>query len=94
MDNAKKPDLAQEIQTALKADDMKLIDDLAAAATPRQIRSWIARLEDVFASKKDNVRNDLQSKVQDIVDSNGYTLEELFGARILPSADELAELAS
>lgn len=73
--------------------DTKIIDELAEAATPRQIQQWIARLETLFEQKKVRVRKDLQERVNDMIALNGYTLEELFSARVLPSTTELAETA-
>lgn len=71
--------------------DTRIIDELADAATPRQIQQWIARLETLFEQKKVRVRKDLQERVNDMIALNGYTLEELFSARVLPSTTELAE---
>lgn len=73
--------------------DLKVIDELAEQATPRQIQQWIARLETLFEQKKMRVRKDLQDRVTDMIALNGYTLEELFSARVLPSTTELAETA-
>lgn len=73
--------------------DMKMIDELAEHATPRQIQLWIARLEGLYEQKKQRVRKDLQDRVNDMIALNGYTLEELFSARVLPSTTELAETA-
>jgi hypothetical protein len=73
--------------------DMKIIDELAEQATPRQIQQWIARLETLFEQKKLRVRKELQDRVTDMIGLNGYTLEELFSARVLPSTAELAEIA-
>jgi len=72
-------------------EETKKINELAKNATPRQIRAWIDRLEALYNEKKNRVRNDLQDKVTDLMSSNGYTIEELFGARVLPSAADLAE---
>lgn len=70
------------------------IEEIAKDATPRQIREWIDRLETLYDEKRTRVRNDLQDRVTDLMASNGYTIEELFGARVLPSAADLADLAN
>lgn len=67
------------------------IEEIAKDATPRQIREWIDSLEALYDEKKSRVRKDLQDRVTDLMSSNGYTIEELFGARVLPSAADLAE---
>jgi hypothetical protein len=84
---------ANSLKTQVADGDMKIIDELADAATPRQIQQWIARLETLFEQKKMRVRKDLQERVNDMIALNGYTLEELFSARVLPSTSELAEAA-
>lgn len=73
--------------------ELKAIDDLAESATPRQIQQWITRLEQLYEQKKVRVRKDLQDRVSDMIALNGYTLEELFSARVLPSTTDLAEAA-
>ena len=67
------------------------IDDMAKAATPKEIRKWIETLEAVYSDKKRTARNGLKDKVKSLLDTNGYTVEELFGARSLPSTDDLAD---
>lgn len=81
------------MKTQAAETDTKMIDELAEHATPRQIQLWIARLESLYEQKKVRVRKDLQDRVNDMIALNGYTLEELFSARVLPSTTELAETA-
>jgi hypothetical protein len=69
------------------------ITEIAQGATPKNIKAWIESLETMYGEKKSRVRKELQEKVLELVSSNGYTLEELFGARILPTTSELAERA-
>ena len=83
--------MSDEAKQMIGDDDTKKINELAKDATPRQIRAWIDRLETLYAEKKNRVRDDLQDKVSDLMSSNGYTIGELFGARVLPSAADLAE---
>jgi hypothetical protein len=78
---------------AMADGELKAIEDLAEGATPRQIQHWIARLEQLYEQKKARVRTELQDRVSDMIALNGYTLEELFSARILPSTTDLAEAA-
>ncbi len=81
------------MKTQVADGDTKTIDELAEHATPRQIQQWIARLEGLYEQKKVRVRKDLQDRVNDMIALNGYTLEELFSARVLPSTSELADTA-
>ena len=83
--------LAKPAKETAPENDLKVIDDLAESATPRQIQQWIARLEQLFEQKKVRVRKDLQDRVSDMIALNGYTLEELFSTRVLPSTTELAD---
>lgn len=69
------------------------ITELAEGATPKSIKAWIENLEAMYDQKKQRVRKELQDKVLDLISANGYTLEELFGARVLPSTSDLAERA-
>lgn len=80
-----------EAKQMVSDEKTKKINELAKDASPRQIRAWIDCLEMLYTEKKNRVRNDLQDKVTDLISSNGYTIEELFGARVLPSAADLAE---
>lgn len=66
------------------------IHDMAKSATPKQIQEWIEVLEGVYADKKRTARNGLKDDVKKLLDMNGYTVEELFGARSLPTTDDLA----
>ena len=84
---------AEATKSAVAEGDTKMIDELAEHATPRQIQQWIGRLEALYEQKKVRVRKDLQDRVNDMIALNGYTLEELFSARVLPSTTELAETA-
>ncbi|MEZ5924325.1 MAG: hypothetical protein R3D57_08055 [Hyphomicrobiaceae bacterium] len=84
---------AKSLKDQVATGDTKLIEELAEAATPRQIQQWIVQLETLFEQKKQRVRKDLQERVNDLIALNGYTLEELFSARVLPSTSDLAELS-
>ena len=61
--------------------------------TPRDIRDWVAKLEELVEMKKQRVRDDLAKQVNGLLADNEYTVEELLGARILPSTADLAEMA-
>ena len=72
------------------ANDLAVINKLAKDATPKQMMLWIERLQELYEQKKTDVRKDLKDKVGELLESNGYTVEELFGARQLPSTADLA----
>ena len=67
--------------------------EITKATTPRDIRDWIVKLDELVAQKKQRVRDDLAAQVNGLLADNEYTVEELLGARILPSTADLAELA-
>ncbi len=73
------------------ASDNAAINKLAANASPRQMKRWIARLEVLYEEKRMAIRNELKSQLDDLLDSNDYTIEELYTARPIPSTSELAE---
>lgn len=68
-----------------------LIIEMAKDATPREMMAWIEQLQSLYEQKKADVRKDLKDKVDDLMAANGYTIEELFGARQLPSTAALAQ---
>ena len=88
-----KRNMTPSLTTSSNTDDVTAINELAKKATPKQIRAWINRLEDLYEQKKSAVRKDLTSKVGDLLESNGYTIEELFAARQLPTTADLAARA-
>ncbi len=67
--------------------------EITKTTTPRDIRDWMAKLDELVAQKKQRVRDDLAAQVNGLLADNEYTVEELLGARILPSTADLAELA-
>ncbi|MGI9407280.1 MAG: hypothetical protein ACR2O4_13000 [Hyphomicrobiaceae bacterium] len=67
--------------------------EITKKTTPKEIRDWVIKLETLVEQKKQRVRDELTNKVNDLLAENEYTVEELLGARILPSASDLAELA-
>ena len=93
MGSANRSEQQMSAQTAKPRDDLAMIDTLAAEATPKQMRQWIARLEALYEKKKAAVRKELTEKVGDLLEANGYTIEELFGARQLPTTADLAARA-
>lgn len=67
--------------------------EVTKKTTPKEIREWIAKLEELVEQKKQRVRDDLAAQVNGLLAANEYTVEELLGARILPSTADLAEQA-
>lgn len=74
-------------------EDLATINKLAKDATPRQMMLWIERLQELYDQRKVSVRKELKDQVGDLLETNGYTIEELFGARNLPSTADLAARA-
>jgi len=75
------------------AHDSQFTIEITKTTTPRDIRDWIAKLDELVEQKKKRVRDDLAAQVNGLLADNEYTVEELLGARILPSTADLAELA-
>ena len=75
------------------AHDSEFSIEITKATTPRDIRDWIAKLGELVEQKKKRVRDDLAAQVNGLLADNEYTVEELLGARILPSTADLANLA-
>lgn len=75
------------------AHDSEFTIQITKTTTPKDIRDWIAKLDELVAQKKKRVRDDLAAQVNGLLADNEYTVEELLGARILPSTADLAELA-
>lgn len=91
--------MAEKKTSATKPSDISVAHDSAftieitKGTTPKDIREWIAKLDELVAQKKQRVRDDLAAQVNGLLADNEYTVEELLGARILPSTSDLAELA-
>jgi len=75
------------------AHDSAFTVEITRKTTPRDIRDWVAKLEELVDQKKQRIRDDLARQVNSLLADNEYTVEELLGARILPSTAELAEMA-
>lgn len=75
------------------AHDSEFTIEITKATTPRDIRDWMTKLDELVAQKKQRVRDDLAAQVNGLLADNEYTVEELLGARILPSTSDLAEQA-
>lgn len=75
------------------AHDSEFTIEITKTTTPKDIREWTAKLEELVAQKKKRVRDDLAKQVNGLLADNEYTVEELLGARILPSTADLAEMS-
>ncbi|MEL7544200.1 MAG: hypothetical protein AAGJ70_10525 [Pseudomonadota bacterium] len=73
--------------------DSEFTIQITKTTTPKDIREWTAKLEELVAQKKKRVRDDLAKQVNGLLADNEYTVEELLGARILPSTADLAEMS-
>lgn len=92
-------DKPAEAKVATKPSDITIAHnseftiEITKTTTPRDLRDWVAKLEEMVEQKKKRVRDDLAAQVNGLLADNEYTVEELLGARILPSTADLAELA-
>jgi len=70
--------------------NVEVIDEMAAGASPRQLKNWITHLEALYEKRRLANRKDLKSEVDQMLLSNDYSVEELYAARPIPTLDDLA----
>lgn len=70
-----------------------LVDEMAADASPRQLKNLITHLEEIYDKRRTDNRSDLKKQVDKLLLSNDYSVEELYAARPIPTMDELAAQA-
>ncbi|MEL6421209.1 MAG: hypothetical protein AAFQ42_01980 [Pseudomonadota bacterium] len=90
--NDAKPAAAKPADITISHDSEFTIQ-ITKATTPKDLREWIAKLDEMVERKKKRVRDDLAAQVNGLLADNEYTVEELLGARILPSTADLANMA-
>jgi len=73
--------------------NIEKIDELAADASPRQLKTWISHLEALYEKKRADNRAQLKNQVDKLLLSNDYSVEELYAARPIPTLEELADHA-